>query len=80
MTDTEYTVTRAFVEAFVNLVAGHTLDFNGFLARIERADAAGPILDPTAYRDGQKEMHLIRDLARATQAYQMRIKEILDAD
>jgi len=80
MTDNEYAITRAFVEAFVNLVAGHTLDWDGFLDRIERADAVGPVLDPTAYRDGQANMHLIRDLARATQAYQTRIKEILDAD
>lgn len=80
MDDTEYAITQAFMKAYVNLIAGHTLDWDGFLDRIAHADAVGPILDPTAYRDGQKEMHLIRDLARATQAYQTRIKEILDAD
>ena len=80
MTDNEYAITQSFLESYINIIAGRQLDWNGFLERIEIADAAGPVLDPTLCREGRANMHLIRDLARATQAYQTRIKEILDAD
>lgn len=80
MTDTEYEVTQAFVLTFAELIYKHTLDFRGFFERIEHADASGPIIDPTMWIKGHKEMHKIRDLARATQTYQTRIKEILDVE
>lgn len=46
-----------------NLLAGH--DINKLLDAIERADAVGPVLDPTLYRDKQKAMHEDKELLQA---------------
>ena len=80
MTGTEYELTQTALLTIVRVIGVYKLDWDDFLERIELADAAGPVLDPTLYRNGQANMHKIRELARATQAYQMRIKEILDAE
>jgi hypothetical protein len=46
-----------------NLLVAH--DIAGILDAIERADAVGPIMDPTLYREKVGAMHEDRDLLRA---------------
>lgn len=47
MTDPEYLYTQNQVLLLASLAA--TLDLDTFIARIERAHAVGPIVDPTLY-------------------------------
>lgn len=46
-----------------NMLIAH--DLSGLLAAIERADAIGPLLDPTLWRDKQKAMEEDAELLRA---------------
>lgn len=52
------------------------LDLAGMLNQIEHTHAAGPVLDPTLYRDGLKNLTLTEDLIRAAHEFQGRIVEI----
>lgn len=46
------------------------LPLGDFLADIERADAVGPFLDPTLYREGMGELDKVRRLATAALQFQ----------
>lgn len=41
-------------------------DVEGFLRDIEHADAVGPVLDPTAYRQKSQAMHEDAEVLRAS--------------
>lgn len=51
------------------------LPLEEFLAMIERADAVGPVLDPTLWRDRHADMYLMRDLAKGALAFQVAAKK-----
>lgn len=63
MTDQEYEVTQHML-----IVAGHTvktLDLNAFRDRIAKAQAVGPVLDPTLWIKANQRLDLINELAGA---------------
>jgi len=59
----EYQGAVVMVAAMARLLAGY--DVPGLLADIEHAEAIGPVLDPTLYRDKAKAMGEDRELLRA---------------
>jgi len=44
------------------------------LQAIERADAVGPFVDPTAWRAGHEKMYRVRELARKMRAVQVEVQ------
>jgi hypothetical protein len=63
MTDPEYLSTQQAI--IVAAQAVMNVDLDGFLSRIRRAESAGPVLDPTLYRQAQKNLQAVKDLAEA---------------
>ena len=59
----EYQAAVMMVAAAARLLAG--FDVPGLLSDIEHAEAFGPLLDPTLYRDKAKAMGEDRELLRA---------------
>lgn len=51
------------IALFASLI--REIDVPGHLEAIRRADAFGPILDPTAYKQNAKKMHQDRELFEA---------------
>lgn len=51
-------------------------DLPGFLELIDRADAWGPILDPTLYRKSMHNMHVIQSIAQALNECRYKILKI----
>lgn len=49
------------------------MDLDGFLAAIERAEAMGPILDPSLYMAGHRNLAVIKRIARALKHAQTEI-------
>lgn len=47
-----------------------TMDLDGFVAWINRAETIGPIADPTTYRQAQKRLGEVKRLAEAAQVFQ----------
>ncbi len=52
------------------------VDWNDFLGSIERADAIGPIMDPTLYREAVQTMYLIKKLAMQAQGMSLAFQEL----
>lgn len=48
-----------------------------FIAAIDHADSIGPILDPTLWMRGNKEMMKIRDLAAGLRDFQIVVNKII---
>lgn len=76
MSDAEYAQTQAQLLALARVVLD--MDLAGFLARIETAHAAGPVLNPTLYRRGQERMEAIRRVASAARGLQDEVRELRD--
>jgi hypothetical protein len=75
MTDAEYALTQRLIVAAGQLVAG--LDLEGFLRRIEKAEAVGPILAPSLYRESMENLGEIKRLAEACKTFQNEVKRQL---
>lgn len=73
MTSDEYASTQQPLIMLANLVLTYNLD--GFLQAIGLADAIGPIVDPTLWMRGSRNMRFIEDLARAAQRFQSDIRQ-----
>jgi hypothetical protein len=69
VTKEEYQETQMRLVMLRQLADG--IPLNEFLRAIERTDALGPILDPTLWMKGHRELGKIRELARALQAFAM---------
>lgn len=67
MTDQEYQMTQALLLQYWKAIQG--LDLQGFAERISQAEKAGPVTDPTLFRDGQKNLALIKDMAEKAAAF-----------
>lgn len=68
MSDREsYIAARMACEVARNLLRGH--DFAALLAAISKADALGPMLDPTLYRDKHVAMAEDEKVFRAAVAF-----------
>lgn len=73
MTNEEYKETQYMLVLLARGIAN--LDLDAFLQRLERADAIGPFINPTLYRDAMGNMEKIRRLAQAANAFR---KEALE--
>lgn len=69
MTDSEYQMAQDLLIGQAKVLS--FIDWTAFLARIERADSIGAIIDPTLYRKGAERLYLIRDVARQAQGLVM---------
>ena len=67
----EYEVLQSQVMMIAGLL--QQLDLSGFITDIALAEAAGPILDPTAFRDAADNLLLIRDVAHALAEAQSKV-------
>jgi hypothetical protein len=50
------------------------MDLEGFLARIETAEAAGPVLDPTLYREAGEKLADVKALAEACKVFRDEVR------
>ena len=75
MNDIEY----LDIQEKLGLISGivYRLDLDGFLARIERAETIGCVVDPTLYQLGSAKLVDIRRLAQACKKLQDEIKRQL---
>lgn len=73
-----------FEQAHVRILAAAVIlrgvDLGGFLARIERSEAAGPFLDPTLYRQVGDRMARIRSMAWELQGFIRELKDPANAE
>lgn len=72
MNDVEYRSTQNQLLIVASLV--RELDLDGFLERINKAEAIGPIVDPTLYRAAMANLSVIKSLASAANVFR---KEVL---
>ena len=63
MTDADYELTQETLSLAAKIVGA--LDLDGFLARINRAETLGSILNPTLYNTAAGKLGLVRSLAIA---------------
>lgn len=71
----DYEMTQQQIVFIGSLVKGLPLD--EFIAVIDHADSIGPILDPTLWMRGNKEMMKIRDLAAGLRYFQTIVNKII---
>ena len=57
----EYELIQQQVLTFAQLV--QEIDLIGFIAAINKADAVGPFIDPTLYRQAHKDLAQIKNMA-----------------
>jgi hypothetical protein len=50
------------------------MDLEGFLARIETAEATGPVLDPTLYREAGEKLADVQALAEACKVFRDEVR------
>lgn len=68
MTDAEYMLTQERLFLVAKMVSN--MDLDGFLQRINHAEALGPVLDPTLFMRGATRLDAIKRLARAAKELQ----------
>lgn len=56
-----------------------TVDLDGFLSQISKAETVGPILDPTMYRKVQDNLQAIKKLAQTLQLVKGAFGEVFAA-
>lgn len=76
MTNDEYMDAQRALLLVANILAPH--DLAAFVARIDTADAVGPIVDPTLYRKAAARARGLRALAVACQKVQGAADELRD--
>lgn len=74
MSDGDYLATQVVLGNLAGFVI--PLDLDGFLQRIGEAEAAGPVLDPSLYKEAARDMDRIRRLAQAARDFQKVAKEV----
>lgn len=74
MSKDEYEETMTRIAVFAYTV--QSLPLTEFLSAIDHADNIGPILNPTLWRDGQENMHKIRQVAEALKRFQSVVAEV----
>lgn len=76
MTREEYTEMQSQLVLLARMLP--TLDYEGFLEHMEKAEAVGPLLDPTLYLKASENMRSIKELAQALQTAAERCKVPLE--
>lgn len=65
MNDLEYKMTQDEIKSIYRQLLAFDIDIDGFLVRISKADAIGPILDPTLYIKASGNLTQIKNMAQA---------------
>ena len=73
MTDQEYLETQRQVFMITTMVS--LMDLEGFLDRISKSHALGPIIDPTLYQHAMGNLQKIEILARELLSFQKKVWE-----
>ena len=68
MTEEEYLQTQQQIVLIAGLVS--RLPLREFIADAEKADAVGPFVDPTLWREGHAKLGDILDIARSLRNFQ----------
>lgn len=76
MTQAEYLTVQHRLEEIAESM--QELDLSGYLDAISRAEAVGPIVDPTLYMHGSPTMFRFRRLAEKALSFKFAGKEFLD--
>lgn len=76
MSDEEYVFTQQRILMLAAFI--RETDTAGFLQRIERMHAAGPIVDPSLYRDGVNRVEIIEQTARALASTMAKLPKVSD--
>lgn len=56
-----------------------TLKLDGFIKTINKAEAVGPVIDPTLFKKGNPNMQRIKNIALAAQRFQNEVRPELAA-
>jgi hypothetical protein len=72
----EYLETQQKVVLFANMVKD--LPLKEFIELADRADAIGPIMDPTLWRNGHENLDIIRRLAGKLRSFQVEAVNVLE--
>lgn len=72
----EYKQIQDMVVSIAYVAAG--LDLEGFLARLDRADSIGPIVDPSLWMAANENMQRIRKVASAALKLKKALLEVLE--
>ena len=68
MTNEEYLQAQHTLTMMAEILKG--VDLTAFINRINRAEAIGPILDPTLYRDSMERVSALKETAQAARGFQ----------
>ena len=79
MTADEYRAAAIQIATIARLAhqLAENIDLDGFIAMSDRADALGPVLDPTLWMRGRDRNDATRALAHATRTYLGAVDEAL---
>lgn len=77
MTNEEYAGVQAQIVAFASIVDG--IPLAAFIETGERALSAGPVLDPTLWRQGHGRLENLLKAARALRAFQVEVEAQVEA-
>lgn len=72
----EYTLHLQMIIQQARLI--HMIDIAGVLNAMERVDTVGPIIDPTLWMKGHKNMDVQREIAQAALTFQIKIAAIVE--
>ncbi len=76
MTDEEYAQTQ---EQLILLAQfAKDLNLSGFLQRISQAESVAPIMDPTLWIRGHRQLEQVKRLAQALRPFQQEIQRQID--
>lgn len=78
MDDEQYSLTQHQLFIIARIV--NTLDLEGFLSRIDDAEAIGPFVDPTLFIRGADRLAQVKDIALAAQHLQEVVRRTLHPD
>jgi hypothetical protein len=76
MTNEQYLSTQLQVMRMAALV--RSMPLAEFLSAIDRAEAVGPILDPTLYRDAAPKLDQVKALAVALRGFQVAAEKAVE--
>ncbi len=78
MKQEDYLATQTQLLALASVVS--SMDLDRFIMAADMAEALGPMLDPTLYRQGAPRLGQIRRLAEAAREFQKLAREVVRAE
>ena len=75
ISNVEYEMTQAQIVMMARFV--RDLPLEDFLQAIDRAEAVGPMVDPTLYIRGRDKLEQIKKMAQGLRKFQLALPEVL---